>query len=83
MTDATLSGGNSGGRAIDAEGKLIGVPTQGSALDCLPLTLNQDSWAHESTMGCVPAGGSIGKIRPINVALPLFYNAGLGRRDRP
>ena len=35
-TDATMSGGSSGGTAVDAQGRLIGVPTQGSELDCRP-----------------------------------------------
>ena len=35
-TNATMSGGSSGGTALDRAGRLIGVPTQGTELDCRP-----------------------------------------------
>ncbi len=71
-TDATLSGGSSGGTAVDRQGRLIGVPTQGAALDCRPGDTNGDGEVNADDVGCVPVGGSIGQIRPINLAKSLL-----------
>lgn len=76
-TDATLSGGSSGGAAVNRRGQLVGVPTQGSALDCRPYDANQDGVLNAQDVGCIPVGGSIGQIRPINLAWPLLEQAGL------
>jgi S1-C subfamily serine protease len=75
-TDATLSGGSSGGTAINRDGFLIGVPTQGSSLDCRPGDVNADGSIDAADVGCIPTGGSIGQVRPINLALPLLRQAG-------
>jgi len=76
-TDATLSGGSSGGTAVNRRGQLVGVPTQGSALDCRPFDTNNDGVLDENDGNCIPVGGSIGQLRPINLALPLLQKAGL------
>lgn len=76
-TDATLSGGSSGGTAVNRRGQLVGVPTQGSALDCRPFDTNGDGELNAQDVGCIPVGGSIGQIRPINLAWPLLEQAGL------
>jgi serine protease Do len=76
-TDATLSGGSSGGTAVNRRGQLVGVPTQGSALDCRPFDTNNDGVLDENDGSCIPVGGSIGQLRPINLALPLLEKAGL------
>ncbi len=76
-TDATLSGGSSGGAAVNRRGQLVGVPTQGSALDCRPYDANGDGALNAQDVGCIPVGGSIGQIRPINLAWPLLEQAGL------
>jgi S1-C subfamily serine protease len=80
-TDATLSGGTSGGTAVNRRGQLIGVPTQGSALDCRPIDTNHDGQLNGEDVGCIPVGGSIGQIRPINLAWPLLEKAGLNPSD--
>jgi S1-C subfamily serine protease len=72
ITDATMSGGSSGGAALDRAGRLIGVPTQGSSLDCRPGDTNADGQVDARDVGCVPTGGSIGQVRPIALALPLL-----------
>lgn len=41
-TDAVVSGGSSGGTAINAAGELVGVPTWGPSLDCRPGDVNGD-----------------------------------------
>ncbi|HEU0113980.1 MAG TPA: serine protease, partial [Thermomicrobiales bacterium] len=57
MTDAVMSGGSSGGTAVDAAGRLIGVPTQGSKLDCRPGDTNGDGEVTAEDVGCIPTGG--------------------------
>lgn len=71
-TDAVTSGGNSGGAAMNARGQLIGVPTTGAALDCRPGDTNGDGVEDEADVGCVPTGGSLAQLRPINLARPLL-----------
>jgi outer membrane protein assembly factor BamB/S1-C subfamily serine protease/plastocyanin len=75
-TNATMSGGSSGGAALDRAGRLIGVPTQGTELDCRPGDTNRDGMIDEEDVGCIPLGGSIGQLRPINLAKPLLLHAG-------
>ncbi len=82
-TDATLSGGSSGGTAVNRRGQLVGVPTQGSALDCRPFDTNGDGVLDARDVGCIPVGGSIGQIRPINLAWPLLEQAGLSLEGAP
>ena len=55
----------------------LAVPTQGSALDCRPFDTNNDGVLDEHDGSCIPVGGSIGQLRPINLALPLLEKAGL------
>jgi hypothetical protein len=75
-TDATMSGGSSGGTAINRDGALIGVPTQGSAIDCRPGDVNLDGRVDAQDVGCIPIGGSIGQLRPVNLAYDLLARAG-------
>lgn len=82
-TDATLSGGSSGGAAVDSKGLLIGVPTQGSPIECQSVDSNQDGRLDEQDVDCLPIGGSIGQLRPITLALPLLTAAGLDRDGSP
>ncbi len=75
-TNATMSGGSSGGTALDRTGQLIGVPTQGTELDCRPGDTNQDGTIDAEDVGCIPVGGSIGQLRPTALALPILASAG-------
>jgi S1-C subfamily serine protease len=84
-TSATIAGGNSGGLAADGEGYLIGIPTQlgyggdGQYVDCRVLVdTNRDGVVDERD-SCVPTGGFINALRPINLALPLIEAASEGR----
>jgi len=77
-TDAVISGGSSGGTALNAAGELIGVPTQGAELDCRPGDTNRDGRLDASDVGCVPVGGSLGQLRPVNLAKPLILAAESG-----
>jgi hypothetical protein len=71
-TDAVTSGGNSGGAAVNDAGELIGVPTSGSALDCRTGDTNRDGVVGPEDVGCLPTGGSLTQLRPIDLARPLL-----------
>ena len=71
-TDAVTSGGNSGGAAVNDAGQLIGVPSAGSALDCRVEDTNRDGVVSAEDVGCLPTGGSLTQLRPIDLARPLL-----------
>lgn len=88
-TDATIAGGNSGGTAVSEEGLLLGVPTQGGAgstdkiVDCRYIAdTNGDGYIDENDT-CVPMGGFINALRPINLAKPLIEAASRGLGPQP
>ncbi len=80
-TSATIAGGNSGGLAANGRGQLIGVPTQlgyggdDQYVDCRILAdTNRDGRIDEND-DCVPTGGFINALRPVNLAKPLIEAA--------
>ncbi|TAK12250.1 MAG: serine protease [Anaerolineae bacterium] len=84
-TSATIAGGNSGGMAADSNGLLVGIPTQlgyggdDQFVDCRVLAdTNRDGFVDEND-DCVPTGGFINALRPINLALPLIAAARNGQ----
>jgi len=88
-TDATIAGGNSGGTAVDDNGILIGVPTQGGSgsgdqiVDCRYIAdTNGDGYIDENDV-CVPMGGFINALRPINLAKPMIQAASRGMTAPP
>ncbi len=80
-TSATIAGGNSGGLAIDENGYLIGVPTQlgyggeDQFVDCRVLADTNGDGRIDENDNCVPTGGFINALRPINLARPLIEAA--------
>jgi len=80
-TSATIAGGNSGGAGIDDQGRLIGVPTQlgygggDEIVDCRVLADTNGDGEVDSRDACVPTGGFINALRPINLAKPLIAQA--------
>ena len=80
-TDATISAGNSVGMALDAGGRVIGIPSMarasedGPAIDCRPVTDTNDDGVLSDGDDCVPVGGFLNGIRPINLAQPLLAEA--------
>jgi serine protease Do len=81
-TDATIAGGNSGGMGVNSQGLLVGVPTLASAganeseiVDCRPVVdTNRDGVINDQDT-CVPIGGFINGLRPVNLAQPLISAA--------
>jgi serine protease Do len=86
-TDATIAGGNSGGMAVNSAGQLIGVPTRASAgetegdiVDCRPVVDTNRDGVIDDRDTCVPIGGFINGLRPVNLALPLIEAAERGEQ---
>ena len=86
-TDATISGGNSGGTAVDKNGFLVGVPTQAAAgagitpVDARPvLDTNRDGRVDQRDTP-MAIGGFINGLRPVNLAIALLEKAGMKISD--
>jgi len=86
-TDASISGGNSGGTGVDEAGVLIGVPTRAGVggdtdpVDCRPVKDTNGDGSIDGNDDCVPIGGFINALRPVNLAKPLIEAAKLGLPD--
>ncbi len=84
-TDATIAGGNSGGLAANDAGFIIGVPTTASAgtggniTDCRVVQDTNGDGQLDSNDTCIPIGGFINGLRPLNLALPLIQSAQMGQ----
>lgn len=85
-TDATISGGNSGGLAADNNGNIIGVPTIAAASrdtetsDCRQVQDTNGDGVLDQNDSCIPIGGFLNGIRPVNLAMPLIQAAQNGRQ---
>ncbi len=83
-TSATIAGGNSGGLAADEQGYLVGIPTQlgyggdDQFVDCRVLVDTNRDGSVDDRDSCVPTGGFINALRPVNLALPLIEAARQG-----
>ncbi len=88
-TDASISGGNSGGAAVNSDGQLIGVPTMASAsedgdvVDCRPVTdTNRDGKINDLDE-CKPIGGFLNLLSPIDRAMALLDVTDMSRSSNP
>jgi S1-C subfamily serine protease len=85
-TDATISGGNSGGLAADNNGRIIGVPTIAAASresetsDCRQVQDTNGDGVVDQNDSCVPIGGFLNGIRPVNLAQSLLEAAKAGKQ---
>ncbi len=81
-TSATIAGGNSGGMAVNAQGEIVAIPTQlgsgeaeGDVIDCRYIADTNGDGVVDEDDDCVPTGGFINALRPINLAKPLIEDA--------
>ncbi|HSJ52897.1 MAG TPA: trypsin-like peptidase domain-containing protein [Anaerolineae bacterium] len=86
-TDTTIAGGNSGGTAVNQDGLLVGVPTEAGRgglqgkneyVDCRPVADTNGNGRLDSGDTCVPIGGFINALRPVNLAESLIQAARAG-----
>jgi len=88
-TDATITGGNSGGTAASANGELIGIPTTLNAgtnvdpVDCRPMRDTDRDGDIDVDDVCVPLGGFLNGVRPVNVAGPMIDAVSRGVAYQP
>ncbi|MEJ2757031.1 MAG: serine protease, partial [Anaerolineales bacterium] len=84
-TSGTIAGGNSGGLAADSTGHIIGIPTQlgyggeDQFVDCRVLADTNRDGVVDDRDNCIPTGGFINALRPINLALPMIEAAKQGQ----
>jgi serine/threonine protein kinase/S1-C subfamily serine protease len=80
-TSATIAGGNSGGLAANQVGEIIGIPTQlgyggkDQYADCRRLADTNEDGVIDERDSCIPTGGFINALRPINLAIPYIEAA--------
>jgi len=85
-TDATIAGGNSGGLGADDNARIIGVPTQassgagGNVTDCRQIQDTNGDGQVDQNDSCIPIGGFINALRPIELARPLIQAAQSGKQ---
>jgi len=86
-TDATIAGGNSGGMAVDDQGRLVGIPTLASSgdaeadiVDCRSVVDTNRDGVIDDRDTCVPLGGFINGLRPVNLARPVIDAALAGQQ---
>jgi S1-C subfamily serine protease len=83
-TSATIAGGNSGGLAADEAGRLVGIPTQlgsggdSNIVDCRYLADTNNDGFIDANDTCIPTGGFINSLRPVNLAIPMIEAARRG-----
>ncbi|HRQ22581.1 MAG TPA: serine protease, partial [Anaerolineales bacterium] len=84
-TDATITGGNSGGLAADNNARIVGIPTIAAsgaserATDCRHIQDTNGDGVIDQNDSCIPIGGFINGLRPVNLAMPLIQSAQAGR----
>jgi S1-C subfamily serine protease len=88
-TSAGITSGASGGPAIDDQGRLIAISTQlgyggnDEIVDCRILVdTNLDGKVNQND-SCIPVGGFINALRPINLGLYLIEAARITMQSSP
>jgi S1-C subfamily serine protease len=77
-TAANITGGTSGGMAMDQYGRMVGIPTQlgyggnEDFIDCQVMADTNKDGSVDDGDYCLPAGGYINALRPINLTLPII-----------
>lgn len=88
-TDAEVEGGLSGGPALNEDGEVVGVLAAGAAgsadevMQCrYEEDTNRDGVVDQND-ACTATGGTIGTLRPVNLAQPLIKAAAGGVAPEP
>lgn len=79
-TSTSITGGTSGGLVLDQYGRMIAIPSQlgygtdniEDMIDCQNIADTNDDGIINSLDECVPSGGFINALRPINLAIPII-----------
>jgi S1-C subfamily serine protease len=77
-TSTSITGGASGGLALDRNGRIVAIPTQlgyggeDYIIDCERVADTNLDATIDNNDFCVPAGGFINAMRPINLAKPMI-----------
>ena len=80
-TAATISGGTSGGMALDEMGQMVAIPTQlgngdnEEVVDCRVIADTNGDGNVNQRDACVPVGGFINALRPVNLAYEIIKSA--------
>lgn len=80
-TDASISGGSSGGAAFNSKGELIGIPTRasvgvdGQVVDCRPTLDSNGDGRIDEYDACQPIGGFLNLLSPGSEAEALIKRA--------
>ncbi|MBC7870930.1 MAG: trypsin-like peptidase domain-containing protein [Chitinophagaceae bacterium] len=83
-TDAVIPGTMTGGGVYDQNARLIGIPTTAPVTNlvadttCLFLQDTNDDGLVNQADSCVPIGGFINAVRPVDFVRPLLRGASLG-----
>ena len=88
-TDASISGGNSGGAALNSRGELVGVPTRasvsenGEIVDCRPTVDSNRDGSIDEYDACQPIGGFLNLLSPAGRADDLVKQINSGTSKVP
>jgi S1-C subfamily serine protease len=80
-TTASVTGGMSGGMVMDQNGYMVGIPTQiGNGVDevvvdCRVVADTDGNGRIGNGDMCIPTGGFVNALRPINLAMPMIQAA--------
>jgi S1-C subfamily serine protease len=74
-TAASITGGNSGGTAVDADGRLVGVPSRVGETDTRILSDTNGDGVIDQYDTPVSTGGFINQLRPVNLAFDIIDQA--------
>ncbi len=88
-SDATIAGGVSGGTAVNESGELVAIPTRaaanydGDVTDCRRIQDTNGDGGVDENDSCIPIGGFINGLRPVNLAQGVITQGQQGELVSP